>query len=293
MKNLIVVEDGAGAGTVTWWGLVPTDAGAMAKAWADMALPLRWAPPQPSPSHALRRLIVATVGGGRCWSQRSLGAGSGVAIFAETRIGTGVDAALARVEAARIWLDADNALATKALSDAGAALVGEIRARWDVVRHELTVAELSRWLTGLATGYASGVALRRRGGFYYVPPAHAMAWDEVVDVVAASGGSEVHQIPAVTIHGAAAAIAAALQDEVTRTCDAIQDGLDDLKGSNPGAVARSLARRKRQAADMGAKLGSYAAILGDTVTRLQDAVTDAHAAAATAELALMRTADAA
>ena len=135
----------------------------------------------------------------------------------------------------------------------------KILAAYGVFRGSLTSTDLSYWLSGMVNRVASAVALRERGGMYFVPKAHMETWRRVARTLRACSAHVVYEVPALKTDEAVEAILTAVRHDAELELKAMEEYM-----ARPAEKisTRGLNAYARQCAEVRAKLEHYAALLG-------------------------------
>ena len=125
---------------------------------------------------------------------------------------------------------------------------------------------IANWLVGLAYR-CKAIALRPRGGVYFIPQAHVAEFAQYVEVLHETAvGSHVYQIPAMQSDAAVQAILAALQAEVS---EALAEINEDIASCVQNRVKDS---RRLRCAKLQEKVKVYADLLQVNLDSLQDSI---------------------
>jgi hypothetical protein len=194
------------AGGIVYWSLGGSvDVGALKQEFENVGLDPSLLPVVPTESVALKRAVQAR---------------------SEHRL-------LARpVNRGKTWLlvkespngsDADYAIETKASLESGQLVVSsnngvgdEIRSAFDHALSHYDPSDIASWLVRIAYN-CKAVALRPRGGVYFVPRENIDTFNKFISVLSASVAPEcsVYRIPALQSDEAVQAILAAIEEEAT------------------------------------------------------------------------------
>lgn len=139
----------------------------------------------------------------------------------------------------------------------------------------LTTTDMSNWILNVLGSEVHAIALREKGGFYFVPKDRLDVWRSYVRVVAACSGHRIYELPAMRSEAAVEAILTAVRAEAQTRLDAFESycaGTVSTRGLN--SVERALAK-------VIDKLAHYSDLLGIQLPDLTEkAVTAAGALAA-------------
>lgn len=169
----------------------------------------------------------------------------------------------------------------EAQNDAGDVIARRILACYPGFKHALSTSDVSAWLIYLAEKRCSGVGLRARGGFYFIPRDCVDYWRAVVTTVRACSGHQLMEIPAMRTEEAVEAILGAVRKEAELAFSELETYLEAGVISTRGANAYT-----RQMQDVRAKVQRYADLLGvaqvdllDRAEQLAGVLQSAHLAA--------------
>jgi len=155
----------------------------------------------------------------------------------------------------------------------------QIRAAYEVARHTLAPSDIGTWLCDKLTALKA-VALRDRGGVYFLPQFSVDKWNKIVKALQACSKHRVHVIPAMRSSDAAEAILASLTDATRQACNKIAD---DIADGDMGE--RALANREKETASLLERVAAYEGLLGGKLDELRAVIDETRAAVATAALA--------
>lgn len=169
---------------------------------------------------------------------------------------------------------------------------GQLRRAYGNARAELAATDVSQWLIDLALR-AGAVSLRESGGVYFIPRDAVDRWATIAGVVASvsTGRYDVFRIPALQTQEAVEAILASLEAEANNTIAAFEADL--IKAGDDALGIRALAKRTRDAQELGTKLGKYEALLGVKLDTVRTTLETVQANLQAAEWALQAERDAA
>lgn len=277
VDGLIAVNDalaGELAGASTWWQLSGVvDQGAFFQAGLAAGIDGAHLPGQTSPKTALRRACNELT------DKRTLARalpGGGWAIVRETA--TGDTSELAHAVIATVKLSASGSLEFSVCDPMGE-LADTIRAAYWKARGELDASDLSAWLVDTAQRIGA-VALRDRGGVYFVPRDAVDTWRKVAGVLRSQANAcDVYELPTLRSAEAVRSIIAAI------TREAEQAATDMMARIESGELGeRALKARGADCAALTDKLASYEALLGVSLEAVKSQVDNVASAAATAAL---------
>jgi hypothetical protein len=140
----------------------------------------------------------------------------------------------------------------------------KIRASYD---HHLEVCaadDIGGWLVGLVAE-VDGVAMRERGGIYFVPPTKLPLWQAMTAALRKVSNHRMFELPAVTAGSAVEAILDAISQEAEADATKMEAELlsDELGG-------RALASRVSKTEALEAKVTRYESLLGTKLDVLRD-----------------------
>lgn len=143
-------------------------------------------------------------------------------------------------------------------------LVARIKAAYD---HHLEVCssdDIGAWLVALV-GKVDGVAMRDRGGIYYVPPSRIEAWEAMTTCLRRVSNHRMFAIPAIAQGRAVEAILDAISQEAEADATKMEAELlsDELGG-------RALASRVARTEALEAKVVRYEELLGSKLDTLRE-----------------------
>lgn len=124
------------------------------------------------------------------------------------------------------------------------------------------------------------VALRDRGGMYFLLRESVAEWRKMVEVVEAVSGHRVYNIPALRSEDAAKAVLDAVEAEAL---EAIERTREELKGE---LSDRALKTRQERCQQIATKVESYEEALGGKLEALRPLLDELHASIVAAALAV-------
>lgn len=282
--KLIATDSSGTCGAIVWWtlkGVLRHDA--LKEALEDAGSPAV-PPEEPSDLVALRSACVEVARVHRL-EVRNVGRGEWALVRDPD-----VDEAAGKLEydliaTARVAPSPSVPIEVKS-SDIG--IENELGAAFLKARGELSQAELSAWLCSKLERLGA-VALRERGGIYFVPSDVTGKWQRVVKALGACGQQGLHNVPAMRSADAVESIMAALASEAESAVEALMAELalplDDALG------LRALATRQKQTEALMAKLERYENLLGKALPHITAKVDAARAAVVTAQSLAEQAAD--
>lgn len=121
--------------------------------------------------------------------------------------------------------------------------------------------DCSSWLSWLVTRHVHGVAVRRTGGTYFVPPARLDEWEQWTAAVQASSAHRIYNLPAMKCADACELYLDSIRDEAKEAMERIAREMEKDHGP------RWYEARADELRDAEAKQARYEALLGG---RLED-----------------------
>lgn len=250
-------------GAVVYWSLSGSvNVQGLAEAWVNEGLDLDLLPSVPSAKVALYRAVKAQASKHRLVRQHPEG---GWVLVDETSDGKDLDYNVGL----RIFASANGEtvdfIKPDNVSDADAqAVIQAVEVEYARIMTEISHIDTSAWLVDFASRVLQGVALRERGGLYFVPKAGIALLRRVKKAVEAASKHVVYEIPAMHSVEAIGAVLDAMRRETAETVTELDAEL------NTGEVgARGNASRIRRCEDLAAKIAGYEQLLG---TKLGDAL---------------------
>ena len=128
-------------------------------------------------------------------------------------------------------------------------------------------------------GHLNGIALRDKGGLYWLPQSKMATFGDVARVVENAGSNSVYTVRTAHDTESVRAICAALTNEVN-----FELGLVNADIMNPEKKKRAKKTSQARAVNLRAQVAEYESILGTALDSLKDKCDDTDAAAATAIL---------
>lgn len=276
-EGLIAVNDalaGELAGASTWWQLSGVvNAGAFFQAGLAAGIAGAHLPSETSPKTALRR-ACNEVSDKRTLA-RSL-PGGGWAIVRETT--TGDASELAHAVIATVKLTPSGSLEFS-VCDSNGELADAIRVAYWRARGELDASDLSAWLVDTAERIGA-VALRDRGGVYFIPRGAVDTWRKVAEVLRSQAQNcDVYELPTLRSAEAIRSILAAITREAEQ---AANDMMAKIDSGELGE--RALRARGADCAALADKLSAYESLLGVSLDAVKATVENVASAAQAAAL---------
>lgn len=130
-------------------------------------------------------------------------------------------------------------------------------------RNVLTPTDYSAWLLGRAVSLHA-VALRQRGGFYFLPKDKIGYWRQIQSITRSCSAHGMFEVPAMRSDEAVEAIISSVRNEALRQVESIEQWLKQETLST-----RGLNSSERQADEMKAKLAHYCKLLGQSLPDLE------------------------
>jgi len=155
----------------------------------------------------------------------------------------------------------------------------QIRAAYDIAKATLAPADIGTWLCDKLTQLGA-LALRDRGGVYFVPQPQVWKWDRIIAALKKCSKHVVNIIPAMRSQDAVDAILTSLTADTRAECDKI---VADIGDGELGTKA--LATREKTAADLLARVSQYEELLGTKLDALRAVLDETKNAVAVAALA--------
>jgi hypothetical protein len=250
MKSVIALPDviQGTTGAMVYWRLEgELEPAELRILWYQAGLDPAWLPSTPAPSTALARAMRGRTTRRRML--RSLEERGAHALVNETAKGDSLDYSVGL----RVKLD----VAGRPVFDpADHPLRPQIKADYE---HHLEVCssdDIGAWLVTAVTR-CDGVAMRDRGGIYYVPPGQIALWDVMVSCMKRVSSHRTFKIPAMATGDAVEALIDAIEREATEEAAKLEaELLADELGE------RALQARVTRCEAMEAKVGRYEGLLG-------------------------------
>jgi len=286
-KQIVVTERSNEAGAVVWWAL----SGEVNTQQLRNELSARGADYLPvfdtTPRTALKRAINGI--SERMLFPRALPGKTGWALVRERAM----ESDLQHEVEMRVWLDdkSETGCQNLRIDPFNHPLAEHLRQLYEHHLGTLDVEGLSTWLTGVVIPQLSSVALRDRGGFYFMPQPSVDMMRRVADACEVLSGCRFFEIPAMRTEQAVQAIMAALQRDINLACT-------DLEGSiTPELTERGVKTRTKRCFALLDYVQTYEQTLGvglqsmrDQIERIKAAITVATIAANMDALALNKVA---
>ena len=148
-------------------------------------------------------------------------------------------------------------------------LAAPLKAAYDAALTSWSTKTLSYWFgSDLIKRQLCGVALRERGGTFYIPPMYVTAIKLVKECLEATSDHSVYLIPMIQAGDAVKLVL----DSVVREAKAFTDETSETLANDPGK--RALSTQTRKCDEMLDKLRTYAKMAGSTVDVLRASIED-------------------
>ena len=256
-KDFIAVTDGTPqAGSLTWWelsGLV--DVEQLRVAWQAAGLDIAMVPKDVAPKTALKRAVETLAEQRKL--VRPLAGREGYSLVEETATGE----TLAYQQSVVATVDDVGALK---IEPADGPLAVAIQASYQRHLVNLVPSDISSLLVHFCESL-DAVALRARGGFYFLPPASVDKFRLAAEVIRSVGDHVCYEIPALRTESAVQAILAAVEREASAEIEEFESIL-----SNVEAGPRALKTKAKQCDRVASKVAGYEALLGTSLVELQE-----------------------
>jgi hypothetical protein len=274
-KDILIAGEGVDAsmcGVTTWWELSGLcEAEPLRDALNDRDVPAELHPVDTTPAAALARALRDVFGDNLI---RPLKGQRGAwAVVEETQVGDALDTADLQYSLQfRVMLNEEDSLD---FSFHGSSLTDQQKS-WLSIRLEteyedqlamLSTTEISAWLSKMATQQSYAVALRTRGGFYYVPQSSTAFWELITEALSEATDHTIFTIPALRRTDAVDAVMSAVMSEVDRSLVTISE---DMKGGDLGK--RAVRTRVSSCEGLLEKLSVYSDLLGGKLGDVQERI---------------------
>jgi hypothetical protein len=254
-EDFIAVTDATPqAGAMIFWELSGmVDAQALRKAWAAAGLDAALVPDDPAPKTALKRAVDTLA------EKRKLvrPVQNGYSLVEESETGEKLD----YKQQVTATLDSVGILK---VDPAEGTLADLIRASYQSHLEQLVPSDISGLLVDLCDSLLA-VALRARGGFYFLPPDSVGKFQAAVCVLRSVSSHLCYEIPALKTESAVQAILAAVEREASAEIEEFEAIL-----TNTEAGPRALKTKVRQCSGVAEKVAAYEKLLGLSLVELQD-----------------------
>jgi hypothetical protein len=253
-KDVMAVVDGKEAGAMVWWDLSGgADPTALKLAWEAEGLDVAWIPEPPAPQVALRRAVHLMREKHRI--PRPLEGRKGWSLVKETATGDRLDYS----QNVTVTVDPTGQLK---IEPPDHDLAGIIRSTYQGCTETLDNTDLSELLIGFTSSLLA-LALRERGGFYFLPPAKVETFRAAARALKRATGITCYEVPAMRSDGAVAAILAGITSEVLQKVGDLTATLDQGE-----AGERALQTKVKSCQRTEEKLTVYEELLGKSLDHL-------------------------
>ena len=267
--SVIATEDHEGAGLVTVWSLSGAANIDRLKAAAVAAgLPEVKIPSPPSAQVALTRAVATQGGKGVLVATLDDGSKLVSDVAHDTE---GLPVLRHRLQ---VTLTAAGVLEFKRHDGAEGVKAdqAEVDGAFTAARTQLSTDDVSAWLMSLLEE-CDALAIRPRGGVYYVPPTRTATWRAWRGVILGATSHWIGEIPAMRSDAAVETIIRSLEVEALSAAAEIQRELEKVAASQDGALgARGLGTRMATVQRLNAKLDRYFQIFGQPAEAAANAV---------------------
>lgn len=234
------------------------------QAWADEGLDaLGMVLPADTTPHAALKRALTVLSQRRVLVRPLGGRGSGWALVDETA----TEEQVTHEQALKACIDNEGALIVTPYDHSLAPLVRE---HYEAALAAWNVSTLSYWLgNAFVCGQLQGVALKERGGAYFIPPQSVPVIEKVQAVLHKVSDHSLYCIPMVQQRDAMRVVL----DSVTREAREMSETLsDELAGGDLGK--RALGKRQRDCDEMLNKLTAYDGLLGNALDAIKKRIGD-------------------
>lgn len=255
-KDVMAVLDGQQAGAMIWWDLSGgADPYKLRVAWAAEGLDPGWIPEPPAPQVALRRAVHLMREKHRI--PRPLEGRKGWALIHETASGDRLDYS----QTVTVTVDVTGTLK---IEPAGHELAGILRDTYQGCLELLDNNDISSLLISYTESLLA-IALRERGGFYFLPPNKIDAFRKAARALKLTTGVTCYEVPAMRSEGALQAILAGLTSEVSQKVAELTAVLDEGEAGERALNSKVVICKKAEA-----KVTAYEELLGQGLQHLKD-----------------------
>ena len=254
-KDFIAVTDTTPqAGAMVWWELSgDVDAQRLRTAWNAAGLDPELVPDDPAPKTALKRAVDTLA------EKRKLvrPVQNGYSLVEELECGD----KLAYSQQVTATIDSVGVLKVE---PAKGTLADLIRASYQAHLEQFVPSDISVLLVDLCDSLLA-VALRARGGFYFLPPDSVGKFQAAVCVLRSVSSHLCYEIPALKTESAVQAILAAVEREASAEIEEFEAILTNVE-----AGPRALKTKARKCSGVAEKVAAYEKLLGLSLVELQD-----------------------
>lgn len=255
-KDVMAVLDGQQAGAMIWWDLSGgAEPHKLRVAWAIEGLDPDWIPEPPAPQVALRRAVHLMREKHRI--PRPLEGRKGWSLIHETASGERLDYS----QAVTVTVDAAGILKIEPFDHE---LAGLIRSKYQGCLELLDNNDISSLLISYTESLLA-IALRERGGFYFLPPTKVDAFRKAARALKATTGVTCYEVPAMRSEGAVQAILAGLTSEVSQKVAELTAVLDEGEAGERALNTKVASCKKAEA-----KVTAYEELLGQGLQHLKN-----------------------
>ena len=271
--NLVATQDLPAdvTGCIVWWRLQGNiDLAALAAVWDANGLHSDWLLEGPSPATALRRAVNELKGDRRLVRPLKLSDGAGGwAIVSEEQQGAGLQHKTELV----ILTDSVGRPRCEPKDHPEAS---RVQREYLQRLEQVEPGDIGPWLCKLLERI-DGIALRDRGGVYFVPRDQVETWRLIVDSLRAVSPHVISQVPAVKGEDAVAAFLDAALQEARDTCTKIMNDLACPEGQEHGIGKRAIESRLATLNHAREKLARYENLLGVKAPAMHESIDQCHA----------------
>ena len=254
-RDFLAVTDGTPqAGSLVWWELSgDVDAQKLRAAWQAAGLDADLVPDDPAPKTALKRAVDTLA------EKRKLvrPVQNGYSLVEESEVGE-------RLEYSQSVTATLDSVGMLKVEPAEGTLADLIRASYQAHLEQLVPSDISGLLVHLCDSLLA-VALRARGGFYFLPPESVGKFQAAVCVLRSVSSHLCYEIPALKTESAVQAILAAVEREASAEIEEFEAVL-----TNTEAGPRALKTKVRQCSGVAEKVASYEKLLGLSLVERQE-----------------------
>jgi len=262
---IAIEEDSAEAGAIVWWSLTgQVDHAKLVDSVVNHGLPEKWAPSLPRLETVAHRAAKDPITSKRHMVRSATGRGD-YEFVTET---LGDDNKLSWTSNVRVRVvgEGDNKQITVTpLTTADMPLAQQIGEAVEHYRQSLISVDVSTWLLDMVSKHVDAVALRERGGFYFIPAGEPLQmWRTIVSALHMVSAHRCSSIPAMRSDDAVEAILAAITREASMEMDALESWLmerDEFSTKGVNANVRHMEALQK-------KIARYAELLGVALPEL-------------------------
>lgn len=272
MSQVIMVTDAMRdvAGICTWWELSGNvHLMEMREAFDNLAWDHEELPAEPTIEMALSRAAAASLTSKR-QLLRPLSKRGAWEIVLEKVVPETLTESGERLEYSRQltgWVDRTGPIA-KIVLIGDPELEAIVRSKMPLYERVLTTVDYSAWLLQRASRLHA-IALRARGGFYFIPKDQVGYWRQVVEITKNCSGHSIFEIPAMRTEEAVESILTAVRDEASKAVEAIERIVVD-----PNLSTRGLNAIERSTESIRKKIEHYCDLLGRDMPEMEVRMTN-------------------